>query len=376
MTLISYTLRIHFADGILEEALKSEMETDGNLRPLILSATANTDNEPTERILSGLPLKSSAIFFRDIPEVPTESAVEAIVRSYRETNRDCLIAMGGRQTIELAKVSRLAIDHVGGLRTRSGFQGAAQRSAMPLAYLYTVPDPLGLATAVSPHASVVLSDGDTSRFTSSSLIPTVTICDPSLVAAEERSALLSAAVDAIARCTEAYLSRGYHPPSAGLALDGLDRAVSNLHLIADNENDDARREILAACLNSSLAQQRGWGATQAIGNALCLASGRDLDMGALSRLILPEVVNRLNYVEPRKLANLRRVLQLTSGATLSEDIEQVFTNVLLPGRLSELGLDDDELKVAAHLAASDMALTYGAPLGGSDELLSVMRAIR
>jgi 4-hydroxybutyrate dehydrogenase len=63
MTLISYTLRIHFADGILEEALKSEMETDGNLRPLILSATANTDNEPTERILSGLPLKSSAIFF-------------------------------------------------------------------------------------------------------------------------------------------------------------------------------------------------------------------------------------------------------------------------------------------------------------------------
>jgi 4-hydroxybutyrate dehydrogenase len=133
---------------------------------------------------------------------------------------------------------------------------------------------------------------------------------------------------------------------------------------------------LAACINSSLAQQRRWGATQAIGNALCLASGRDLDMGALSRLILPEVVNRLNYVEPRKLANLRRVLQLTSGATLSEDIEQVFTNVLLPGRLSELGLDDDELKVAAHLAASDMALTYGAPLGGSDELLSVMRAIR
>ncbi len=376
MTLISFASRIHFADGVVEEALRSEMEVRRSARPLIVTPENSLEHDTIDRVLAGLPPKSSADFFRGIGNIPSEDAAAAVAQRYRDLRRDCLIAVGGACSIDLAKVSRFEIMRGGALQTRSNFERMKDGSADNLPILYAVPDTLGLAAAVSPHAAVILSDGSSSRLTATSLIPTVTICDPNLTQAETPDVTISAAVESIARCVETYLSSRYHPPASGMALDGLERAVSNLEEICGTMSLEVRREIMAACLNSSLAQQKCLGVTQTIGNALCVASGRNLDRGAMSRLILPEVLTRQRHQDNRKLSHLRWILNIDSESTLTCGIQRIFEKVPLPGKLSALGLADHDFEVAADLAATDMALVFGSPFDGRDDLLSMLHAVR
>ena len=52
MTLINYLTRIHFADGVLEEALRSEIEAFGKSRPLLIADEQESDRLFGERILT------------------------------------------------------------------------------------------------------------------------------------------------------------------------------------------------------------------------------------------------------------------------------------------------------------------------------------
>ena len=45
MTLITYVTRVHFADGVLEEALWSEVEVNRKTRPLIVTDEAHLGSE-------------------------------------------------------------------------------------------------------------------------------------------------------------------------------------------------------------------------------------------------------------------------------------------------------------------------------------------
>ena len=51
-----------------------------------------------------------------------------------------------------------------------------------------------------------------------------------------------------------------------------------------------RREMMAAKLNSGLALQKGLGTTQVIADALQAATGLDIDLGSIRRILLPTII--------------------------------------------------------------------------------------
>ena len=55
MTLITYLSRVHFADGVLEVALSSELELNKRSRPLLVYEPDVVSNEFSERVIAGLP---------------------------------------------------------------------------------------------------------------------------------------------------------------------------------------------------------------------------------------------------------------------------------------------------------------------------------
>ena len=55
------------------------------------------------------------------------------------------------------------------------------------------------------------------------------------------AASASSGADAIANCLESYVSGGYNPPADGIALDGLTRAVRNLHKVIRDDRIELRR---------------------------------------------------------------------------------------------------------------------------------------
>ncbi len=376
MTLITYLTRIHFADGVLEDALWSELESGKKRRPLIIADNEHMHGDLAERLLAGLPIKSRAETYCDIPPIPTEHCARQIADIYHESACDVLLAFGTSRTIDLAKVARVAIAHSGSIGRFTHKRGGSSRIGNALPDLFAIPSISGFGAAVSAHAPLVLKNGERTLMMCKNLIPAVTICDPLLTvnATAEQSA--SAGADAITHCVEAFLSKGYHPPADGIALDGLKRAMENLQPVLDNgSNIHARREMMAASLNGALALQKGLGACYAISNALELVSDCELDQGGLNRIALPRVLRFNEDAVQEKLQALARTLKMRKQRNFVEGVERCFDDLPLPKLLSELGIGPSQINEAAVIASSDLATDTNPKNIDTEDYLSIMRSV-
>lgn len=375
MTLITYVTRVHFADGVLEEALWSEVEVNRKTRPLIVTDEAHLKSELYERLLAGLPVRTSIEVVSDVPDIPNETASRQIAEVYERTNRDLLIAFGRNTAIDLAKISRISIAHKEPLETFSYATGGSRRIGNNLPDLYAVPGIQGFGSAVSAHAPVVLQDGERTRLMCKKLVPAVTICDPTLTLGATPVESASAGADALGRCVEAYLSPGYNPPADGIALDGLGRVIANLHKVLEHDSVTARRELMAASLNGALALQKGLGTIHAIGCALETVVDRRLDPGALSRLLLPSVLQFNAGAAQEKFNTLQNLFDPTGGQDPAQSVTEFLHDLPLPESLNDMGIGEEELRTAADLAASDLAAVRSPRALSSSSLYSIMKSV-
>lgn len=376
MTLISYLTRIHFADGVLEEALWAEMESGKKLRPLIVTDNDHLDGDIAERFLAGLPTKSTEQFYTEIPAIPTEQHARQIASQYQEAGCDVLLAFGTSRAIDLAKVARIAIRHSGDIGRFSVKRGGSRLIGSNLPRLFAVPGISGFGAAVSAHTPLVLKNGERTLIMCKNLIPAVTICDPTLTLAANAEQSASAGADAISHCVEAFLSKSYNPPAEGIAIDGLKRAVENLERVLNDGSDiRARREMMAASLNGALALQKGLGACHAISNALELVSDRQLDQGGLNRITLPGVLRFNQDAASEKFSALAKTFGIRKPQNLSDGVEKYFQPLPLPKSLSDIGFDERQLKDAADIASNDLASDTNPRRIDPDGYLSIMLSV-
>lgn len=359
MTLINYLTRVHFADGVLEEALRSDMEHNGKRRPLIIAEDGHLTGAIAERFFSSFPIRTRAEIFTDVPARATESAARRIKEFYLGNDCDVLIAFGSNRAMDLAKVARIAIAFDEPVAALSNEEGGAQRISGSLPDLYSVPGILGFASAISDYTRVRLDAGGQVLLSSRHLIPCVTICDPTLTlgASPENSACAAAGV--LARGIDAYLAPGYNPPADGLALDSLSRVAENLKKVLQDDDLPARREMMAAGLNSSLSLQKGLCVVHAISNAVASVSTAPMDPSALGGILIPRLVafygSRLNG----RTARVQRSLGFDEADNLSEDLLELIATLPLATSLSELGVARSDLSKAAELAVTDRAIGSG-----------------
>ncbi len=376
MTLITYLTRVHFADGVLEEALWSELEASGKKRPLVLIDRQFARNETTERLYSGIPARTKAETFDDIPHIPTEQHARRVATTYADKQCDVLIAFGDARTIDLAKVARVAIAHDTNLSVFSYATGGSRRIGNSLPDLFAIPGISGFGSAVSAHAPLILQDGKRALIMCKKLIPGVTICDPMLTLCADTGETASSGADAITHCIEAYLSKSYNPPAEGIALDGLNRALHNLErALSDGSDIAARREMMAASLNGALALQKGLGASHAISSALEAVCDFPLDQGVLNRIALPGVLQFNQQVANEKYKGLLRLFASGKKRSLPEEMNHYFSKLPLSKRLSELGLNDVHLQAASTVAAHDLATDTNPRSINAADYLTIMRSV-
>lgn len=374
MTLITYLNRVHFADGVLEEALRSELERNRRRRPLIIAESHHVAGALADRFFSGFPMRTSAESFVEVPAMPTEAAAKRIAERYHGTGRDHLVAFGGNRAIDLAKVARIAIAYDEPIAALSSAEGGAQRIGNGLPDLYAVPGIAGFASAVSHYARVKVADDRQLLITSRHLIPTVTICDPTLTLGCSPEASASAASGAISRGVEAFLSRGYNPPADGLALDGISRTVRYLRPAMEEDDLEARREMMAGSLNSALSLQKGVCAVHAITNALASVSHVPIDPSAVGRLIVPHMIRFYGASAGSKTAALRQVFGLAENADLADGIDRLLADMPLANSLAEMGLSEGDLVAAATVAMQDRAIGSGPRSMAEADVSAILRA--
>ena len=376
MTLITYITRVHFADGVLEEALWSELETAEKNSALVLFDREALPEDHVERFLSGFPNSTDISEFCEIPPTPTEESLRRAADQYRAQKCDIIVGCGTANTIDFAKALRVAAAHDEPLSTFSYARGGSRRIGSDLPDLFAAPDISGFGTAVSAHAPIRLNNGERALLMCKKLIPTVSICDPTLTLAADEVATASAGADAITHCIEAYLSRSYNPPAEGIALDGLKRAVQNIgKVLKDRGNISARREMMAASLNGALALQKGLGACQAISNALGTVCDFPIRPGTLNRIALPRVLRFNQRAVNDKYEPLISVFGVRKADELADGVQSLFEGLPLPKRLSDLGVTREHIEDAAQIAAIDLATnTNPRPMARKD-FLDIMKSV-
>ncbi|WP_420404277.1 iron-containing alcohol dehydrogenase [Nisaea sp.] len=376
MTLINYLTRIHFGDDILEAALWDELERNRVRRPLVIASSETLNSLIGERLLSGFPVRTDFETLSSFPAIPTEADARRIADRYSDTGRDHLISFGSAAATNLAKAVRILIGHRKPLASLALPDAGAKRPALALPDHYAIPADIDLASAIGGTVRVSKEAGGVAEIESDLLIPTVTICDPTLTLDTEAGAMASAGAAVFARCLEAFLSRGYNPPADGIALDGVVRAVANLHRAVREDGLAPRREMMAAGLNCALAQQKGFGLAHAMARALAPGAQEQPDAGAINRLVLPGVLRFIEETERQRFAPLRHILGVGAPDSLANSVHRFLENLPLPGRLAEMGIGEQHMERAAERAAQDRAAQNAPRTADPDDILSIMRSVQ
>lgn len=326
MTLITYPTRVHFADGVLEEALHSELERAGIASALLVSDQSLAESAFMDRVLSGMPsrvLTDQVAFCAGdtLRDVATET-----VRKHQPP--DVIVAFGTAQAIELGRKIRFSVDQAGAVR--------------PI--LFAVPAVDGLPDPCNRNLESKQAG-----------LPSVVICDPTVSLGTRQGESLRATVMSLIRCVEAYLSMGYNPPADGMALDGLNRCIASLEKFDHATGIDLHREVMAAGLNAFMSQEKGVGPAQTITSSLLGDVGSD-QRAAIARLVLPGIM-RARAMDDGKADMLRKVLS-EADEPLTDATERILGGVALPRTLAALGVPHEALDTAAQSVAGNAGLTF------------------
>lgn len=372
MTLINYLTRVHFADGVLEEAIHSEMEANGKRRPLIIAEEGHLTGATAERFFSSFPRRSRAEVFSDVPLQATETAARRVAELYRDGECDLIIAFGSNRAMDLAKVSRIAITFDEPIAALSNDEGGSQRINGQLPLFFSVPGILGFASAISDYTRVKLDAGGQVLLSSRHLIPVVTICDPTLTLGASATDSATAAAGILARSIDSFLSPSYNPPADAMAVDALARVTTSAARAIADDDLKARREMMAGGLNSSLSLQKGLCVVHAICNAIASASSGRLDPSTLGGVMIPRLVDFYGELANGRAEPLRKSLNIASGADLSEGVEALMSDWPMPRRLSDLGVDEGLYDQISVSAAADRAIDNGPRRFTAEEIRKIL----
>lgn len=353
MTLITYPLRAHFADGVLEEALRSELETHRFSAPLLISDVSEIDSELTLRLYSGFPRRCRPAQYHIAAGSPKADAVDALRDLAKTHGSDVLIAYGSSQALTVGRrVRRVMQEH--------SVEGKSVD-------LFAVPGVDGL-----PGPSQVPADGEAvpHDHLARTGLPSILICDPTVMTGAAEAVSQMALVRSFVRCLEAYLSAVFNPPADGMALDGLQR-TSGLLPKPGRDSGERRREIMAASLNAMLCQQKGIGPAQVIGDALRMSNSGSLDGEAAAMLLLPGVL-RAGNCQTQKCETLRKLFDLSAACDVPDEVARLVARPSAPRSLSELGATRESLEQAANGASDQLNLPSGR---GVDGLMEIMEQV-
>ena len=298
-----------------------------------------TTGRALEATPGAIPLAEGA---RTVLEVPSGRVPEAAAAVRGEVGGGPIVALGGGRVIDSAK----AIAAADGLRCAAV---PTTLSGAELTRIHRLP--MGVER---PRAGLVR--------------PQLALADPDVMASQPPQAVAASAMNALAHAAEALYTAGANPVAELLALRGAELIAAGLEA-----SEPAREPLSLGALMCACALDA---AGLAVHHVLCQATVNVVGTphAQTNAVMLPHVLAWVAPHAPRELGLLAAAL----GADRAEAAlagERAGRLAVRAGvrRLSELGVDADQLDAVVEVAARrpELASTPGAP--GRDDLRSLLR---
>jgi 4-hydroxybutyrate dehydrogenase len=343
MAQILYVTNVLIDFGALAQ-LKAECERVGITRPLIVTDAGVKAAGLLDKALAALPGLQPAVFDQT-PSNPTEAAVRAAVKVYRQAGCDGLIALGGGSAIDCAKGVAIASTHEGPLKTYATIEGGSPKITDRVPALIAVPTTAGTGSEVARGAIVIVDDGRKLGFHSWHLVPRTALLDPELTLGLPPMLTAATGMDAIAHCMETFMAPAFNPPADGIGLDGLQRGWAHIERATKEGQDrEARLNMMSASMQGAMAFQKGLGCVHSLSHSLGGVNPR-LHHGTLNAVFLPAVIRFNAEAESMKkdhrLQRMAHAMGLASGSDVPEAVKDMSARLGLPSGLAAMGVTPD-----------------------------------
>src|SRR5688500_16840968 len=218
----NYPTTIRFGAGAVNE-LAPHLKQKGLTKPLIVTDPNVEELDFFKKIVNDISSQGISVeVFSDIHKNPVKSDVLEGGNIYRWFHRDSIIGLGGGAAMDVARAVALHINHLRDLFDYDDLIGGDIYVTEEVPYFITVPTTSGTGSEVG--RSAIISEDDTHRkriLFSPKLLAKIIFADPLLTLDLPPFITAATGMDALTHNLEAYLAKGFHPLSDGIALEGI-----------------------------------------------------------------------------------------------------------------------------------------------------------
>jgi maleylacetate reductase len=317
------------------------------------------DGERVQRLLA----RSLASTFDEVEShVPVPLVHQAVLQARRD-GIDVVVSFGGGSCADLGKAVCYFMEQEAGMPGSSHVdRPVVPHISIPTTYsgaeltpFFGMTDP---ATKQKQGAG-----GPTSA-------PIVAIYDPDLTTSTPPRVRAETGMNALAHCVEAAYSPHRTPEAEAIALAGARTIRESLPVVVGDPDDaDARSAMLAgAALAGRCLLNAGMGVHHGLAQ---LVGGRTgIPHGLANAILLSHAVAFNAEVVPDEEAQIGRAL----GGEAAPAIDALRADVGLPGRLSEVGVQEDDLEAIARLSQANQNVARNPRPVTEADALGILRA--
>lgn len=345
-----FSVNTNITLGIQSSSKIPEVLKDENLHRVGVLVDHNIYDLPIIQRLLSLILQNVEFMIAEKVTVaePTYTYLEEIRIPFSGSNLDAIVGVGGGSVLDVAKAVAVLINNLEPAIYYRGFD----RMTEPVLPVIAVPTTAGTGSEITPNASFI--DTDEMRklgINGEKIRPKYAFLDPELTITCPIITTVSAGVDAIVHCHDAFISKGHNTVSRVFSSEGFRRVFNYLPLVMkEPDNISYRSEVMYGALFAAMGMiHSGGGATSVM--SYPLGVHYKVPHGFAGGVFLPHVVE---HNVSNGITDYSILYRIIDGAylDLSEDeqalkflveLRAVWNTLAVPSNITQYGFNNDSI---------------------------------
>ncbi|HOV85572.1 MAG TPA: iron-containing alcohol dehydrogenase [Syntrophobacteraceae bacterium] len=316
------------------------------------------------------------VYYSNVSTNPRDSQVQEGVSLYREQEADVVIGLGGGSPMDTAKGIALVASNGGQIRDYEG----ANRISYPLPPMLLIPTTAGSGSDISQFA--VIRDVERRvkmSIISRTLLPNISIVDPTLLLTQSEDLIAAAALDALSHAVESYVSRIASPFTESQSLQAIQLIMKFARRAVESRELEYLEQLSIASNAAAMAfSNAGVGAEHALAHAL--GGMFDVLHGWVHPVLLPAVLrfnsskclNKMAVIGDTILGKRYGSHQATCDAAIDK-LDEFCASLGGALNLRQIVSDPSLLDDLCRIAAGDVCLLTNPREAGWEDLLGICK---